>query len=145
MRMSCDRSSNFSIQANFFTASSSFSSKVIKTLWPRFRWWVWSQCQTEVIYRGSGSQMSQHLSCWSPLSCGAYRAASGLGDETLGSSSCGTTWTFSSEQPSSAGCKPRGPGSGSTWPYVPPSEGWKTQARSWLWCSARWHGSGGVK
>ncbi len=109
-----------------------------------FRWWIWSQCLAKVVYRGRGSQTGQHPCCWSPSSCGAYCAASGVGDETLGPSSCGTTWRFSSGRPSSAGCRPRGRGSGSTWPCAPPSADWKTQARPWLWCSAWWHGSGGV-
>lgn len=102
--------------------------------WPGFRWSMWSQFLEEVICQGSGSQTDQHQTCWSPQSLGACCAASGVGYETLSPSSSGTTRRFSSELPSSAGCRPRGPGSGSTWPYVPPSAEWRIQVRLWLWC-----------
>lgn len=110
---------------------------------PGFRWWFWWWCPAEAVCWGSGSQVDHCQSCWSPPSCGECCAASGGDYETLSPSSLEAAWIFFSVPPSSAGCRPRDPGSGSMWPYVSSAD-WKMQNHLWLWYLGKWHGSCGV-
>lgn len=106
--------------------------------------WIWWQCLAGGICWGSGSLTGQRLRCLLRWSCGEHCVSRGAGDvETLCSCICTATWKFSSGQLSSEGCRPRGLGSGSTWPYGPPSEGWPTGVFLQLWCSVWWRGSSG--